>query len=254
MGDLAEWLFKVGYLPIRHQSVKHEFLRWYRTAALDSYVIEGLDADNADLTSLALDAASHAEHFDDEVRILEIFEIFEKKLEQLETWFHYIVLGSVLFGGSMTATGVYAVRAYLIELVLSALGVLTGGSALVAISLYYALKHYLNNSAELIKLFNEELTEKPGHIRRHDREWPDLAAAYFWNESLSRPPTILVLILLSVIQFIRPSLFGRISADLQFNIQEFIKMDAKDIVKHQLDRVRDVDAPPYTEYPSSPEQ
>ena len=236
MASLANWLFKIGYYPIHHNSVKHDFLRWYHKAAQHHQIRDGLDYDNAKLVSLTLEAASHAENFSEESPVISMFEYIDDVAKKAETWFHYLAVGSGIIAGCSIAISWHSFQGLLFY-IFATIGSVVLGCGVMAISLYHVIKHQLRTNAELISLFNEALTERPGHVRRYDREWEMLVAQYLWNRSLSKPRTINVLILLSVIRVVSARLYGQISADLQDNIQDFIGMNGKEIIKHQLDRL-----------------
>lgn len=236
MGSLAKWLFKIGYFPIQYKPVKHDFLRWYYKAAQHHRIKDGLDANNPELISLTLEAANQAENFDEESPVISLLDYIDDVVETAETWFHYISLGLVLIGACTIAASWYTLQDLLFQLA-AMIGVVVFGCGIVGVSLYHVLKHQLRTNAELVTLFNKELTERPGHIRRNDRDWELLAAQYVWNRSLCKPRTISVLLLLSVIRIISARMYGLISADLQDNIQDFIGMEAREILKYQLSRL-----------------
>lgn len=229
MGDLAKWLFRLGYFPIRHQAVKHDFLSWYHQAAQHHRIKEGLEANNSELTTLTLEAANQAENFDEDSPVISLFDYIDDVIDKAETWFHYITLGLVLVGACTIVASWYAFQDLLFQIVASIGGAVLG-CGIVGGSLYHVLKHQLRTNAELVTLFNKKLTERPGHIRRNDRDWEQLVAQYVWNRSLCKPRTISVLLLLSVIRIISARMYGMISADLQDNIQDLalLKSSATD--------------------------
>lgn len=241
MSSLAKWMFKIGYLPIKYESVKRELLNIYYQATRDPYVVEGLDVPESKLITLAINAGNKSENFDEEHPLFELLDLFEEKARQAELVFHYIAIAVFCILGSTAAAAIYHFELQITRSVALLFGGLLFGTTWVPVSLYHILKHQLRVNGEVIRLFNEELTEKPGDIRRHDRSWNDLAAQYFWNHSLSRPSTIIMLILLSVIRMISTNLYGHIAGDLQHNIQDFLDKNAAEILKHQAKRIKNRD-------------
>lgn len=220
-----------------HQSVKQDFLGWYYEAAKDSRVVEGLEADNSDLIRAAQESAQHAESLDDEHPIIELLDLIEEYTDRAKKIFYYIVGGIALSGCGVLSVGIISLDDFLFRLIAVILGSSAVVLAAVMFILYQILAHQLRTSAEIVAKFNKELTEKPGDVRRNDRFWPNLAAQYFWNKSLCRPATIHVLVLLAVIRTASSRLYGGISGDIHYNIQDFIGMDGRDVLKYQFDRL-----------------
>lgn len=241
MSSLAKWLFKIGYLPIQHESVKRELLNIYYEATRDPYVVEGLDVPESKLITLAINAGNKSENFDEEHPLFELLDLFEEKAKQAELVFHYIAIAVFCILGSTAVAAIYQFELQITRLVAFLFGGALFGTTLVPVSLFHILKHQLRVNGEVVRLFNEELTEKPGDIRRHDRSWNDLAAQYFWNHSLSRPSTIIMLILLSIIRMVSTSLYGYIAGDLQHNVRDFLDKNAGEILKHQAKRIKNRD-------------
>lgn len=248
MGRYGDWLFKIGYYPIYHQSVKRNFINWYYEAATDHRIIEGLEADNSKLRRLCLEAATEAENFDEEFALIELLDIIEGYIGRLEAWLHYLALAFIIAGLGAYASGLYFLKNMVFQLPAIVMGSLFFVPPLGVVAFYHVLKHQMRSNAQFISRFNQQLTERPGDVRRHDREWSKLAAQYFWNKSLLRPNTINVLIILSVIQALSPRLFGYISGDLHANIREYIGKDAKEILKLQFNRFQEGDIPQYSRF------
>jgi hypothetical protein len=236
MGDLSKWLFRIGYYPFHYEAIKHDFVRWYRKAAQHHSIQTGLEVTNSDLRSLTLEAAEKAENFDEESPAISFLDYIEDVVEKAETWFHYIALGLCLIGGSGVVASWYALHGWVLHIG-RAIGIVVFGCGFTAVSLYHVLKHQLRTNAELVALFNRELVERPGEIRRNDRDREKLIAQYLWNRSLSRPRTISVLLLLAMIRVISSRLYGRISNDIQDNVQDFVGMEAREILAHQFNRL-----------------
>jgi len=250
MGSLAKWLFKIGYFPIRHQSVKHDFLSWYHQAAKHHHIKEGLEANNSELISLTIEAAIKAENFSENSSVITLLDYIDDVVAKAETWFHYVTIGSILVGGCTIVASWYMFQNLLFQIVAS-IGSVFFGCGIVGGSLYHVLKHQLRTNAELVTLFNKELTERPGQIRRNDRDWEQLVAQYIWNRSLCKSRTISVLFLLSAIRIVSARMYGSISADIQDSIHDFTGMEARKILKYQLSRLPS-DVPGLQQYQQKP--
>lgn len=236
MGRLAEFLFQVGYYPIQYQSVKSGFLQWYYEAAQDELVIEGLQADNSQLSELALEAAREAENYDSRNPALDILELADERFRQIKLTLSYLTILLVALGFGTLALSVYTIDAKILSNIGILVSAVVGVPPVTFAALYKVFSHQIRENSELLAKFNRELVERPGSIRRNDRNWRGLAAQYLWNRSLGRPQTIHVLLLLAIIKVIRPKLYGVISGELQDQIREFIGKDANEIIRHEIER------------------
>jgi hypothetical protein len=251
MGWLAKKVFEIGYYPIQHQSVKQDFISWYFEAAKDQKVLDGLESDNSKLAELSIQAAEKAERFEEVNEVVQLIDGIEEYLDILQTYIYYIIISFTVLGiasisGFLSITDTASIRMLIIKLLLGSAGVFFSSSAIIVLSLYKVITHQIKSNAELVTEFNKELTERPGDIRRNEREWEMLAAQYFWNCSLTRPATIMVLVILSVVKVVSARLYGRISADLRYSIRDFIGKNAREILKIQLSRAFSGDIPPYS--------
>lgn len=183
-----------------------------------------------------MDAATAAEGYDEDAPVIEMIDVIDEALGKIKITLHYLVVVAVLFGLPPLLYGVIALEGLLSHFI-SAVGIAIIGCGIFPVSLFYVLKHLLSSNAELVSLYNEELTERPGDIRMEDRNWTKLAAKYFWNHSLCNPKTILLILFLSLIRSVSPRLYGRIVGDIRHNIQDFIGKNAIEILKHQLSRI-----------------
>lgn len=237
MRTLADWLFKIGYSESRYGPVKDDFLKWYQNAAEHHYVQEQLDSTEVDLRSLTIDAATDAEQYREESAIIELVDSFEEVRNKANALFHYLFLGASVLGASFVAGGLLALQDLVSQIVMF-LGAALFGCGILGVSVYRVLRHQLYTNADLVEMFNEELTERPGNVRRYDRQPEHLAAQFFWNRSLCKPVVIDLLILLVVLRTVHGRIYNLIADDLENNITDFMDMDAVGILKTQLQRVR----------------
>jgi|GEM_PF-6185472 len=251
MGWLADYLFKIGYYPIEHQSVKRGFLEWYFQAACDELVVEGLQADNSRLRQLTLEAAREAEKVDSENPAIELLDAFDEYISRMKMGLAYLSVALFLLGTTAVAISVYTIDATLLQYIGVSIGSMLGIPVVILSAGYLIIEHQIRTNAELVSKFNRELVERPGQVRRNDRDWNRLAAQYFWNRSLVRPRTIIALLLLSIIKVVRPGLYGLISGELQDQIRGFIGEDAKTIIKQEIERALYGELGPYSS-PSEP--
>lgn len=236
MGKLSEYLFEIGYFPIEHQSVKHSFLQWYYHATQSELVIEGLDVDNSQLAELTLNAAKAAEDMDSSHPTIELLDSFENHISRMKTGLAYLTIVLFIFGAGTLAISVYTIDQSLFRWIGVSIGSILGVPAVVLSAIYIILEHQIRTNADLVAKFNQELVERPGNVRRNDRDWHKLAAQYLWNRSLNRPKTIIVLVLLSIIKVARPRLYGAISGEIQQQVSDFVGKDAKSILKTEVER------------------
>lgn len=245
MGWLAEVLFKVGYHPIEHQSVKRGFLQWYFEAACDELVVEGLQVDNSRLMQLTLEAAQAAENLDSENPAINLLDTLDEYISRMKTGLAYVAVSLFLVGATTVAISVYTIDTVLLQWVGVSIGSLLGVPVVILSAVYLVFEHQVRTNSELVAKFNRELVERPAQVRRNDRDWNQLAAQYFWNRSLSRPRTINTLLLLSIIKVVRPGLYGNISGELHDQIREFVGKDAKTIIKMEIERALTGEFGPY---------
>lgn len=238
MGYWANFLFKIGYYPIEHASVKREFLDWYYQAAGDRRVIEGLDVDNSELSRLAMEAANRAENLDEEHELIELIDIIDEQKERASTLLNYGYLGCTILGIGLIGAGVTSLEGLLVESATIILGAGVAGIANLIFGIYKVLTHQIKSNIQLQRMFNENLTEKPGNVRKYDRRWQQLAAQFFWNKSLISPKTLIAILLLSIIRTLSKRIYGYIAADLHYNITEFIGLEAKEVIRQQLQRAK----------------
>ena len=236
MRKLSEYLFEIGYFPIEHQSVKHSFLQWYYNATQSELVIEGLDLDNSQLTELTLNAAKAAEDMDSNHPTIELLDSFENHISRMKVGLAYLAIGLFIVGAGTLAVSVYTIDQSLFRWIGVSVGSILGVPAVGLSAIYLILEHQIRTNADLVAKFNQELVERPGNVRRHDRDWHKLAAQYLWNRSLNRPKTIIILVLLSVIKVARPRLYGAISGEIQRQVGDFVGKDAKSILKAEVER------------------
>lgn len=236
MGWLADYLFKIGYYPIEHQSVKRDFLQWYFQAACDELVVEGLQADNSRLVQLTLEAAQRAEKIDSENPAIELLDAVNEYISRMKAGLAYLAVALFFVGCSAIAISVYTIDGTLLRMIGVSIGSMLGIPVAILSALYMIMEHQIRTNAELVSKFNRELVERPGQVRRNDRDWNRLAAQYLWNRSLGRPRTIIALLLLSIIKVARPGLYGTIFGELHDQIREFIGEDAGTIIKREIER------------------
>lgn len=236
MRKLSEYLFEIGYFPIEHQSIKHSFLQWYYSATQSELVIEGLDVDNSQLIELTLNAAKAAEDMDSNHPTVELLDSFENYISRMKVGLAYLAVVLFVFGAGTLAVSVYTIDQSLFRCIGVSIGSIFGVPAVGLSAIYLILEHQIRTNADLVAKFNQKLVERPGNVRRHDRDWHKLAAQYLWNRSLNRPKTIIMLVLLSVIKVARPRLYGTISGEIQQQIGDFVGKDAKSILKIEVER------------------
>jgi len=234
MEKLANLVFKIGYFPVQHQSIKYDFISWYEQAAKNQRVVDGLDVDNPTLSDLAQSSATAAENLDEEHPIVEQLDFIDEHAKELVRLFDYFSLPIFFIFLCLTGFTVYSLDG----LILKTVAIFGGGGITLAVGGTFVFYRFLNRqirtNAQVVRLFNEELTEKPGNVRRHDQEWPRLAARFFWNKSLCRPRTIILVVLLSVVKSISSSLYGRVTAEIKHSIDEFVEDGAQEVVKSRL--------------------
>ncbi|RZV11585.1 hypothetical protein BDK88_0464 [Natrinema hispanicum] len=249
MKSFSEILFDFGYFPIIHDAVKQDFLSWYYKGSKSSVVVEGLKMENSQLSDLAQDAQIEAENFDQNNQLSNLASIFEGWESRIKILFYYIAAGAILFGGGFSAIGVLQMKNMIFFATAEIVGSLLfiGGTTLVIA--YKIVLHQIKTNSDLIRRFNQELSEKPGDIRDNDQDWHRIAAQFFWNKSLLSPSTHICLILLSVIRLLSTRLYGLIVADLREEVQEFVGMNSREILKQQAHRVIKGDIPAWPESP-----
>jgi len=234
MEKLAHYVFRAGYYPVRYQSIKYDFISWYRQAVTNPQVLEDVDVDNSTLSELAQVSATAAENLDEEHPVIEQLDFIDDRAKELVKLFDYFSVPICLLSLGITGVAVYSLEG----LVLRSIAIFGGGTiTLVSGGLFLSyrfMNQQIRTNAKVVRLFNEKLTEKPGDIRRHDQEWPELAARFFWNRSLCRPRMIILLVLLSVIKTISSSLYGRVNGEIRHSIDDFVEYGAKDVVKSRL--------------------
>lgn len=236
MGWWTDYLFRIGYYPIKHQSVKQGFLQWYYQAAQSELVVEGLEIGNSQLVDLTLEAAQTAETIDSDHPTIKLFDKFEEYIKKMKIGLAYMSLVLLAFGAGTLAVSVYALDESILRWFSIVVGATLSIPPVGLSATYLILEHQLRSNAELVAKFNRKLIEKPGDVRWNDRRWDRLTAQYLWNRSLLRPRTIIVLILLSIIKVVRPGLYGSISGELQEQVREFVGEDGKTILKTEFER------------------
>jgi len=236
MSWLSKYLFNIAYYPIEHQSVKQGFLQWYFQATQNKFVVEGLQVDNSQLVELTLEAARAAERMDSKHPAIKLLDTFDEYITRMKVGLAYLAVLLFLLGAGTLAVSVYTIDDNLFRRIGISIGSIIGLPA-VSLSIgYVVLEHQIRTNADLVAKFNRKLVERPGKVRQNDRHWNKLAAQYLWNRSLSRPKTIIVLVLLSVIKVARPSLYGTISGELQHQVRDFVNEDGKNIIKIEIKR------------------
>lgn len=252
MGWWAQYLFKIGYYPIEYLSVKQDFLQWYYQATQNELVIEGLQVDNPQLVELTLDAARAAEKMDSEHPTIRLLDTFDEYISRIKTALAYLTIILILIGAGTLAISVYSIDERILRWIGMSIGAVLGVPVVSLSALYLILEHQLRNGAELVSKFNQRLVEKPGDVRLNERRWDKLTAQYLWNRSLARPRTIILLLLLTIIKVVRPSLYGSISGELQQQVSDFVGEDGKTIVKTEIERaLQGKFIPPETTHESS---
>jgi uncharacterized membrane protein YkgB len=239
MRSLAELIFELGYLPKIQDPVKDSFLTWYYEASKSDKVVRGLEADNPELSGLAIQAYQEAQNFDRTNEVVQLTETIGDLEKTIKIYAMYLAVGALVFSGGLTAAGIFHLTNSLFSTLAKITGSLVGLSTAGLIAIYRVLIHQIRTNSELVKKFNQELAEKPGDVRSNDQDWHYLAAQVFWNRSLLSTRTHNCLILLSVIRTISPSLFGYVSADLQEDIQSFAEMSSTEILRHQARKAAD---------------
>jgi len=243
MKKLSDWLFDIGFFPILHEAVKHDFLSWYYEASQADKLTKNVDLDNSELTYLTNQARKEAENFDQNSQLIELIEMFEELKTKIDTSVHYIAAIAMVIGGGFSAAAVFQVRDLVYAWVIGGFGSLFFISGVGIILVYKILVHQLKTNSELVTNLNKELVEKPGDVRRNDQDWNQLAAQFFWNKSLLSPKTHICLMILSIIRILNIRVYGFVCGDLRENIRGFVGMDTVDVVSHQLTRLRQGDLP-----------
>ncbi|WP_280585397.1 hypothetical protein [Halorubrum sp. Boch-26] len=233
MRTLPEWLFDFVYFPILFDPIKDDFISWYRKAAEHPHIVDEVDISHPDLTTMALEAESYAKDIENEHELIQFFDTLEEIKNRLETLYSYIlvvlfIVGVSLAGVSQTLTGLLMSRILLYS------GIGMCGLVVLAISLYRIFKHQIRSNTRFMSLLNDELAVKPGYVRRYDRDLPGLLSAYLWNRSLSRPIVINVVLLLVIVRVLSRSMYGDISAEIQYSMHEFIEEDTHRVIKKRL--------------------
>ncbi|PGF15775.1 hypothetical protein CP556_06365 [Natrinema sp. CBA1119] len=241
MRSLSEILFDLGYFPLRHESVKQDFIGWYYEGTKNEFVRERLDVENSRLSKLAQDAGTEAKEFDQTNNISQMVTIFEEKKSQIETIFYYLAFFVSVTGGGFTAVGVLQIKNIIFSTIVQTIGAILLIGPIGLIIIYRILIHQIKTSSDLVTRFNKELVENPGDIRENDQDWHWIASQFLWNRSLLSPSTHACLILLSIIRVISKRLYGIIAADLRDEINEFVEMDSREIISHQIRRALDGD-------------
>ncbi|QFU83376.1 hypothetical protein [Natronorubrum aibiense] len=249
MKSFSEMLFDFGYFPLIHDSVKQDFLSWYYEGSKSSVVVKGLQMENSQLSDLAQDAQIEAENFDQNNQLSNLASIFEGWESRIKILFYYIAAGTILFGGGFSAIGVLQMKNTMFFAIAEIVGSLFFIGGTTFIIAYKIVVHQIKTNSDLIRRFNQELSEKPGDIRDNDQDWHRIAAQFFWNKSLLSPSTHICLIFLSVIRLLSTRLYGLIVADLREEVQEFVGMNSREILKQQAHRAMKGDIPAWPKSP-----
>jgi hypothetical protein len=237
MGTLAEFLFNRTFLPFHHQTVKQDFIAWYYKAVQHHGIADEIDLDNSELIEKALQAATEAENYDENAEPIEYLDIFEEYLEKGRRILQYAIVVAVLTSSGAILSGIFLIQ-NIAGLILSSVGTVVGLSACAVGAFYYVISHQLRSSAKIMSMYNERLTEKPGHIHETDRDRNRLAAKFIWNRSLCRPLTLQLILILSIIKLIWPPGYGDISGEIRYTIQDYVGKDGKEILQYQIDRAQ----------------
>lgn len=243
MRSFAEYIFDIGYFPLLHESVKHDFIQWYYEASKAEKVRNGLDVDNSELIQLAQDAGVAAEKFDENHKIPKLIELYEDYKAKIEYYFIYGAVAAFIIGGCMAATGILYIQEIIFSAIFGIVGSVLSISAVGLFLLHKVLFHQLKSNIELVKKINKELVEKPGNVRKSEQDWNKLVAKLMWNKSLLSPTTHACIMLLSIIRLLSTYTYGIISADLQSEIQNWVGMDAREIISTQAGRIVRGDIP-----------
>jgi hypothetical protein len=234
MEKLAHWVFRAGYYPVQYQSIKYDFISWYRQAVTNPQVMGDMDVDNPTLSELAQVSATAAENLDEEHPVIEQLDFIDDRAKELVKLFDYFSVPICVFSLIVTGVAVYSFDG----LILRSIAIVGGGTATLVSGGLFVCYRFMNQqirtNAKVVRFFNEKLTEKPGDIRFHDQEWPELAARFFWNRSLCRPRMIILLVLLSVVKTISSSLYGRVNGEIRHSIDDFVEHGAKDVVESRM--------------------
>ena len=231
---LAHFVFRAGYYPVQYQSIKYDFISWYRQAVTNPQVLDELEVDNSTLSELAQASATAAESLDEEHPVIEQLDFIDERAKELVKLFDYFSVPIFFLSLCLTGVAIYSLDG----LILRSLAVVGGGGITLAVGVLFVSYRFMNQqirtNAQIVRLFNEKLTEKPGDVRWHDQEWPELAARFFWNRSLCRPRMFILLVLLSVVKTISSGLYGRVNAEIRHSIDEFVEDGAKEVVESRL--------------------
>jgi len=246
MRSLAELLFDWGYFRQAQGAVKTSFLSWYYEATQSERIQNGLEASNPELIELAIKSANQAEKFDQENRVSEIVRIMEDYEQRADDLINYVAFLAILVVGSAAATDLLRFVDLFSSVAIQLVAGIFSVSSLLVYTSYRVIVHQIKSNSELIKKFNKELTERPGDVRKKDQDWNWLAAQVFWNRSLLSPSTHVCILLLSIIRLISPRTFGYISGDLRDEIQDFVSMNSRQIIRHQTKKVTDAIRPHWT--------
>ena len=237
MGWFSDWLFKNGFFPLLHVPVRDDLISWYYEAAQADLIQKELNIDNSQLTRLAIDSGRAAENFDENNPLSELISIFDEWESRFETWIYYVAFTAMFVGGGVPAAGVLEFTSSVSSMIFQLVGSLFFVSGAGVITIYKVFKYMLKSSSDFITRMNNGLTAKPGHIRENDRYGDRIVAQFFWNKSLLSPSTHICLLILAVIRLLSTRIYGYISADIQEDIQEFVGMSSREIIKHQLEKV-----------------
>jgi len=221
---LARKLYAITYERIHYEPIREDFLRWY-IEAYDAYN-GSLKAGTGDLIDMTLDAGTEAREYEpgnDLHTAIKVVDEADEILTYIFSWVSILcLLTSISFLG-LGFTDYLPEIVWIQEYLLVVLGLIFA-VGVTARPFYTVLSRTLHMNEELIRQYNRELAISHKRTREQDQFPNQLVSFYIWNSSLCSTVKQPVVVVLGVLRWISPSVYGYISV----RIEESVKGDFED--------------------------